>query len=223
MSDQDLEDDTVDGEAIDVYALTVADMVKPYVFVLLVTYGMVLCGGLLAWGVYAAGIDLHTLGYPLFGSSAGLMGDCLCILGVSVAVFMAFGDRIKANAKKINAPFAAPPLSRPALSALALHSLFTGVLGFGVMMALFYAFLPHSFGTLSSTFELITFNIPVDLPEGQKRAALFLAKLPLSLLIGGVFGAFMGATSMEHKGVKYGTWAVFLILLGFGFWWVRGY
>ena len=163
-----------------------------------------------AWALYAAKVDLDPLFGDLVWDRPGVLTDLVAlIVGVVPGACLLRGWR-KKNGEVI-ARVNEAPLSGQSVQALVL-SLLTGAVGFGLYMALVFAFLPH----LPTTFDpyFIT-REPGAIMALDERVEMFKISLPLFLGAGVAFGAFMWGATQANKVVKFGTWAAFVAFVYF--------
>lgn len=175
-------------------------------------YAIMIVPFALAWGLYGAGIDLRPLLALLTGESptgemAGAYADCLVLILGALAGSFFLRKRMKANAAVINAVYDAP-LSPASFQALALGVLLTGMLGFGLFLALAFGFLPYTFFDYSQGFPF--YDAPHEVAGLAPRLAFLQSDAWIFLVAGAMFGAFMWGVGQRNKTIKYATLAAFV-------------
>lgn len=187
------------------------ELTKAHLKALVYFYAIMAVPFALAWGLFAAGIDLRPLLAPLTGESptgemAGAYADSLTLILGALPGILLLRNRMRANAAVLNAVNDAP-LSAQSVQTLALGVLFTGTLGFGVFLALAFGFLPYTFFDYSQGFPF--YDTPREVAGLAPRLAFLQSDAWIFLVAGAMFGAFLWGVSQHNKLIKYGTLAAF--------------
>ncbi len=188
------------------------DLTRAHLMALLYFYMIMVVPFALAWGLVAAGVDLRPMLAPLSegslaGDMSGAYADCLVLILGTLAGALVLRKRMKANAAIISAANDAP-LSAASFQALVLSVLLTGVLGFGLFLALAFNFMPYTFFDYSQGFPF--YDTPREVAGFAPRLSMLLSDGWLLLIAGAMFGAFMWGVSQRNKLIKYGSVAAFL-------------
>lgn len=165
----------------------------------------------LAWGFYAAGVNLDPYFESLMQDQPGVVTD-LVALGLGVIPGVVLLRRARDENGKIISAVNEGPLCAKSVHSLLLSVVLTGVLGFGLFLLLALVFMPH----MATTYDpyWVT-RAPGAIMGMEERLDLLRTSAPIMLGGGAAFGALMWGATQANKVVKFGTWAAFVAFVYF--------